>query len=86
MPDLNGRSHGPGSSPSYAAAFNEGVDARLLGKPARLNPYSSADFSRYTGWAHGWRHCQDNWAADVRGRWWFRRLPQVLPLSTWEDF
>lgn len=85
MPDLNGRSHGPGSSPIYAAAFNAGVDARLLGKPARLNPYSSADFSRYTGWAHGWRHCQNNWAEDVQRRWPYMALPRVLPTTAWEE-
>lgn len=85
MPGLNGLS-GPKSSPDWTLGFNRGCDARLMGRPLGMNPYSSIDdLSAHMGWRAGWQHASEFWAEDVRGRWPYLALPRVLPTTAWEE-
>ena len=56
-------------------AFNEGSDARLLGRPLSENPY--LDMHAHKIWREGWFDVDQNWGSDVKGRWRFRPLRAV---------
>ena len=64
---------------NVTGAFNQGSDARFLGRSKRYNPYRTHLLALY--WNLGWNHVDKFWAVDVAGCWPFRRLRKVSDVS-----
>lgn len=61
------------------AAFGAGCDARLAGKSTSACPFKGdAEAEQRRVWMRGWSHVQDQYGADVKGRWRYRPLPRIL--------
>ncbi len=64
-------------SERQAMAFNEGSDARLEGLSLKHNPYHGDNPRVLAAWREGWCDVHGCWGMLVRGRWLFRKLPEV---------
>lgn len=62
-----------------SACFNQGADARILGKPERSNPYRPGPCA--AAWRHGHRHANRLWACRA-GSWDYRALPHLQGSGT----
>lgn len=56
--------------------FGEGADSRIAGLPFKDCPYDNPVDALY--WKAGWRSADSEWGVDVKGRWVYRRLPEVV--------
>ena len=63
---------------NLAIIFNDGCNARRDGISLLRNPHNpSDDINAHTYWRQGWKHYDQCWGIDVRGRWRVAPLRQV---------
>lgn len=59
------------------AAFNQGADARLAGRPLDSNPFPPGSNAKRL-WAAGWKDANDHWGQRARK---YRSIPALKPLA-----